>query len=69
MMNQSRAALAVIDTLIPLAMIANEIGGGSKMLVLSPIEGISKEKQTAGLGYIDKMKQNFANLSENLECR
>ncbi len=67
MMNQSRGALAVIDTLIPLAMIANEIGGGSKVLVLSPIEGISKE--TAGLGYIDKMKQNFANLSENLECR
>jgi ABC-type Zn uptake system ZnuABC Zn-binding protein ZnuA len=69
MMNQSRAALAVIDMLIPLAMIANEIGRGSKVLVLSPIEDISKEKQTAGLGYIDKMKQNFANLSENLECR
>jgi zinc transport system substrate-binding protein len=48
--------------------IANEIPGG-KVLVLSPIEGIDKEEQAAGIGYIDKMKQNIANLKEGLECR
>jgi len=37
--------------------------------VLSPIEGISREEQAAGIGYIDKMKQNVANLKEGLECR
>jgi zinc transport system substrate-binding protein len=50
--------------------IANEIPEG-KMLVLSSIEGISIEKeQAAGIGYIDKMKQNIANRKEGLlECR
>ena len=42
-----------------------------KVLVLSPIEGISREEQAAGIGYIDKkMKQNVANLKEDgLECK
>jgi zinc transport system substrate-binding protein len=48
--------------------IANEIPDG-KVLVLSPIEGIDKREQAAGIGYIDKMKQNIANLKEGLECR
>jgi zinc transport system substrate-binding protein len=48
--------------------IANEIPDG-KVLVLSPIEGIGEEEQAAGIGYIDKMKQNIANLKEGLECR
>lgn len=48
--------------------IANEIPIG-KVLVVSPIEGIDKEEQAAGIGYIDKMKQNIANLKEGLECR
>ena len=48
--------------------IANEITNG-KVLVLSPIEGIGNEEQAAGIGYIDKMKQNIANLKEGLECR
>lgn len=48
--------------------IANEIPSG-KVLVLSPIEGISREEQAAGIGYIDKMKHNIANLKEGLECR
>jgi ABC-type Zn uptake system ZnuABC Zn-binding protein ZnuA len=39
------------------------------VLVLSPIEGIDKEEHAAGIGYIDKMKQNIANLKEGLECR
>ena len=48
--------------------IANEIPDG-KVLVLSPIEGVSEEEQAAGIGYIDKMKQNIVNLKEGLECR
>ena len=48
--------------------IANEIPNG-KVLVLSPIEGVDKEEQAAGIGYIDKMKQNIASLKEGLECR
>jgi hypothetical protein len=68
-MNQSRTAFAAIETLIPLVLIPNEIGGVSKVLVLSQIEGILREEQTATLGYIDKMNESFANLSEDLECR
>ena len=48
--------------------IANEIPHG-KVLVLSPIEGISEEEQAAGIGHIDKMEQNVVNLKEGLECR
>jgi zinc transport system substrate-binding protein len=48
--------------------IANEIPDG-KVLTLSPIEGVSEEEQAAGIGYIDKMKQNIVNLKEGLECR
>jgi zinc transport system substrate-binding protein len=48
--------------------IANEIPDG-KVLVLSPIEGISEEEQAAGIGYLDKMKQNIENLKEGLQCR
>jgi zinc transport system substrate-binding protein len=48
--------------------VANEIPDG-KVLMLSPIEGISEEEQAAGIGYIDKMKQNIVNLKEGLECR
>ncbi len=48
--------------------IANEIPNG-KVLILSPIEGMDKGEQAAGIGYIDKMKQNIANLKDGLECR
>jgi hypothetical protein len=64
----SRTVLVAIEMLIPLVMITNEIGL-SKVLTLSPIEGISREEQTSSFGYIDKMKQDFPNLSEGLECR
>lgn len=67
-MNQRRAVLVAIETLIPFVLIANEIGL-SKVLVLSPIEDISREEQTSSFGYIDEMKQDFSNLSEGLECR
>jgi len=48
-------------------VIANEIPGG-RVLVLSPIEGIDSEEQAKGIGYIDKMQQNLANLKEGLKC-
>ncbi|MGI0048283.1 MAG: metal ABC transporter solute-binding protein, Zn/Mn family [Nitrososphaera sp.] len=48
--------------------IAGEIPGG-RALVLSPIEGIDQEEQDAGIGYVDKMRENIANLKVGLECR
>jgi hypothetical protein len=63
-MSQRRAVLVAIETLIPLVLIANEIGLNK---VLNPIEDTSREEQTLSFGHIDEMKQDFANLSEGLE--
>lgn len=48
-------------------VVAGEIPGG-KVLVLSPIEGISNAERAAGIGYIEKMEENVANLKEGLGC-
>ncbi len=48
-------------------VIAQEIPN-AKVLTLSPIEGIDSEEQAAGIGYIDKMRENLANLKIGLEC-
>lgn len=48
-------------------VIAQEIPNG-KVLVLSPVEGIEEQEQNAGIGYIDKMKENLNNLKEGLKC-
>ena len=48
--------------------IADEIPGGT-VLVLSPIEGIDQDEREAGIGYIEKMRQNVENLKVGLECR
>jgi zinc transport system substrate-binding protein len=48
--------------------IAGEIPGG-RVLVLSPIEGIDREEQERGIGYIDKMRENGARLKEGLDCQ
>jgi len=48
-------------------VIAQEIPN-SKVLVLSPIEGLTKNEQDAGIGYIDKMHENIKNLAAGLEC-
>ena len=48
-------------------VIAQEIPNG-KVLVLSPIEGLTKDEQIAGIGYIDKMHEDIKNLSMGLEC-
>jgi hypothetical protein len=39
------------------------------MLVLSPIEGINKDEQKAGIGYLDKMNQDIGNLKIGLGCK
>jgi zinc transport system substrate-binding protein len=48
--------------------IAQEIPNG-KVLILSPIEGINKQEQEAGVGYLDKMRHNLENLLEGLDCK
>lgn len=48
-------------------VIAGEIPGG-RVLVLSPIEGIDREELDAGIGYIEKMRENIAALKEGLQC-
>jgi zinc transport system substrate-binding protein len=40
-----------------------------KVLVLSPIEGVSKEEQDAGISYLDKMNENIENLRLGLKCK
>ena len=49
------------------SVVAQEIPD-SKVLVLSPIEGLTKNEQDARTGYIAKMYENLKNLSVGLEC-
>lgn len=49
-------------------VIAEEIPNG-RVLILSPIEGIDSEEQAAEIGYLDKMRENVANLKIGLECQ
>jgi zinc transport system substrate-binding protein len=49
-------------------VIAQEIPSG-KVLVLSPIEGINKEEQNAGEGYLNKMRENLEILKIGLKCK
>jgi zinc transport system substrate-binding protein len=49
-------------------VIAQEIPNG-RVLLLSPIEGVSKEEQNAGIGYLDKMNENIENLRLGLKCK
>jgi zinc transport system substrate-binding protein len=48
-------------------VIAQEIPNG-RVLILSPIEGIDSEEQASGIGYLDKMRDNIANLKIGLQC-
>jgi zinc transport system substrate-binding protein len=48
--------------------IADEIPNG-KVIVLSPIEGINKQEQQKGVGYLEKMYENLAALKEGLKCK
>lgn len=48
-------------------VIAHEIPNG-KVLVLSPLEGMEKDEENSGIGYLDKMEQNISNLKVGLKC-
>ena len=48
-------------------VIAQEIPNG-RVLTLSPIEGIDSNEQEAGIGYLDKMRENIVNLKMGLHC-
>jgi zinc transport system substrate-binding protein len=48
-------------------VISQELPNG-KVLVLSPIEGLTKNEQDSGIRYIDKMHENIRNLYLGLEC-
>ncbi|TLX83510.1 MAG: ABC transporter substrate-binding protein [Thaumarchaeota archaeon] len=56
----------LIDPRYALA-VAQEIPD-AKVLVLSPIEGLTKDEQSKGIGYVDKMNENIQNLKQGLEC-
>jgi zinc transport system substrate-binding protein len=47
--------------------LAREIG--ARTLVLNPIEGLTKEEQAAGRGYVTLMEENLKNLRIALGCR
>ena len=47
--------------------LAREVGAG--MLVLNPIEGLTKEEASAGKGYVALMEANLANLRTGLGCK
>lgn len=49
-------------------VIAQEIPNG-RVLLLSPIEGVSIEEQNVGIGYLDKMNENIENLRLGLKCK
>lgn len=44
--------------------LANEIG--AKTEVLNPLEGLTKDEQEKGLGYIEVMKQNLEALKHSI---
>jgi zinc transport system substrate-binding protein len=47
--------------------LAREVG--ARILVLNPIEGLTREEAAAGKGYLDLMAANLTNLREGLGCR
>jgi zinc transport system substrate-binding protein len=47
--------------------LAREVG--ARILVLNPIEGLTREEAAAGKGYLDLMAANLPNLREGLGCR
>lgn len=48
-------------------VLASEVG--AKVLLLSPIEGLSSEELGKGVTYLEKMEQNVQNLRVGLQCK
>jgi zinc transport system substrate-binding protein len=42
---------------------------GAQPLILNPVEGLTRQESEAGLGYIEVMQANLANLRTALGCR
>lgn len=42
---------------------------GAQVLILSPLEGVSKEDLAKGTTYLDKMEENLQNIKIALECQ
>jgi zinc transport system substrate-binding protein len=58
------------ETLVSPALaetLAREIG--AQTLVFNPIEGVTREEQAAGRGYVALMEENLKNLRTALDCR
>lgn len=49
-------------------VIAGEIPNG-RVLTLSPIEGMDREDQAQGIGYLEKMQENLESLKVGLKCQ
>lgn len=49
------------------SVVAQEIPDG-KVIILSPMEGLTRAEQNAGTGYLDKMREIVNNLMVGLEC-
>ncbi|PYO26576.1 MAG: ABC transporter substrate-binding protein, partial [Candidatus Rokuibacteriota bacterium] len=47
--------------------LAREVG--AQTLVFNPIEGLTREEQAAGRGYVALMEENLKNLRTALVCR
>lgn len=47
--------------------LAREVGATT--LVFNPIEGLTKEQEAAGMGYVSLMEENLKNLRTALDCR
>jgi zinc transport system substrate-binding protein len=47
--------------------LAHEVG--ARTLVFNPIEGLTREEQVAGRGYVALMEENLRNLRTALDCR
>lgn len=47
-------------------VLASEVG--ARVMILSPIEGLTEEEAREGMTYIEKMEQNLQNLKVGLEC-
>lgn len=42
---------------------------GAKVLIFSPLEGLTNQEMTNGITYLDKMNENVQNLKIGLECQ
>jgi zinc transport system substrate-binding protein len=67
---QRKVKYVFFETLISSRLaetLAREVG--AQTLVLNPIEGLTREEQAAGRGYLSLMEANLKNLRTALDCK